>query len=375
MTPLVVAHCRAGFEPEAAADLRRAAAEAGTELHVDATVGRAYVVATPVAFDPKRWARALADSPPVFVRSLFFATGPHVLVDPSPSKHRPDRVVPLVGAIGEFAAGFPLPGAPAGGLVFGSLRLETPDTNDGKELSGLCRSLEQRLAGRLRERGLLLPEGDSAIARRPALHVLLVDGAHAYVGASRPPWGSPWPMGIPRLRMPSGAPSRSALKLAEAFVTFLGERERDLVGAGMRAVDLGAAPGGWTWQLAHRGLRVTAVDNGPLKGEVADDSLVTHLRTDGYGFVPRRPVDWMVCDIADKPARVAALVALWIGEGHARRTIFNLKLPMKQRYDELRRCESIIVEALRRAGVKHALAFRQLYHDREEVTGYCTRVD
>src|SRR6185436_8651688 len=98
---------------------------------------------------------------------------------------------------------------------------------------------------------------------------------------SRAPWGSPWPMGIPRIRMPRGAPSRSTLKLAEALITFLGDREPESLRAGMRAVDLGAAPGGWTWQLAHRGLRVIAVDNGALKGSVEEDPLVTHVRADG----------------------------------------------------------------------------------------------
>ena len=141
----------------------------------------------------------------------------------------------------------------------------------------------------------------------------------------------------------------------------------------MRAVDLGAAPGGWTWQLAHRGLRVTAVDNGPLKGDIADDPLVTHLRVDGLRYLPKKPVDWMVCDIVEQPSRIAALVARWIGEGHARRAIFNLKLPMKKRYDEMRRCEAIIHDTLDRMHVKHTLALRQLYHDREEISGYVTR--
>ena len=182
--------------------------------------------------------------------------------------------------------------------------------------------------------------------------MLFADGAHAYVGASVAPWASRWTMGIPRLRMPGGAPSRSTLKLAEAIVTFLGDRESELLRAGMRAVDLGAAPGGWTWQLARRGLRVTAVDNGPLKGEVRDDPLVTHLRADGLSYLPKRPVDWMVCDIVEQPSRIAALVARWIGEGHARHAIFNLKLPMKKRYDEVRRCEAIIRDALAKARVK-----------------------
>ena len=142
----------------------------------------------------------------------------------------------------------------------------------------------------------------------------------------------------------------------------------------MRAVDLGAAPGGWTWQLAHRGLRVTAVDNGPLKGEVAGDPLVTPLRADGLTYVPRRPVDWLVCDIVEQPSRIAALVARWIGEGHARHAIFNLKLPMKKRYDEAIRCRRIIEGALSQAQVRHRLVLRQLYHDRAEVTGLIERL-
>jgi 23S rRNA (cytidine2498-2'-O)-methyltransferase len=375
VTPRVLAHCRGGFEPEAASDLRRVAAAAETDAEIDAAVGRGYVVAMPRAFDSQRWPRALERTPPVFVRSLFFGTGPHALADASRPKGRPDRVPPLVALTAALSSEFALPGAARGTrghLAFGALRLETPDTNDGKELSRVCRAVEGPLTEALRAAGIL-SAGDANPAQLPALHVLFADGAHVYVGASLPPWGSRWPMGIPRLRMAAGAPSRSALKLVEALVTFLGDRELELMHAGMRAVDLGAAPGGWTWQLAHRGLRVTAIDNGTLRGEVADDPLVTHLRVDGLKYVPRKPVDWLACDIAEQPSRIAALVARWIGEGHARRAIFNLKLPMKKRYDEMLRCEAIIHETLQRSRVKHTLVLRQLYHDRAEVSGFLAR--
>ncbi len=378
MTPRIVAHCRAGFEEEAAADLTRIARAAETGVEVESPSGRGFVVCTPQAFDSQRWPRALEALPPVFVRSLFFGTGPYALFDPLTTKGRPDRVAPIVALVDTFRTCFMVPGAPHGArgrLSFGELRLETADTNDGKEVSRLCRAIEGRLTDVLREHGVLVATSPATAQQRlPALHVLFSDGAHVHVGASLPAWGSPWRMGIPRLRMPRGAPSRSALKLAEAFVTFLGERELDLVHAGMRAVDLGAAPGGWSWQLAARGLRVIAVDNGPLKGEVADDPLVTHLRTDGYSYVPRKPVEWLVCDIVDSPSRIAALVARWIGQGYAQRALFNLKLPMKKRYDEMLRCESILRESLGRARVKHILALRQLYHDREEVTGFVERL-
>ncbi len=368
--PALVAHCRAGFEPEAAADLAGLAEAAGTALALDAPSGRGFVVARPARFERARWTRTLADAAPIFVRSLFVGSGPHALFDPATTKGRPDRVAPLLALIAALRADGPL----AASVPYSELRLETPDTNDGKELSGLCRALAVPLAQALTNGGALAACGDvPERTPRPRLHVLFADGAQVWIGASVPPWGSPWPMGIPRMRMPREAPSRSTQKLAEAFVAFLGERAPELLRPGMKAVDLGAAPGGWSWQLAHRGLRVTAVDNGPLKGEVAQDSLVTHLRVDGLGYRPRRPVDWTVCDIAEQPARVAALVGRWIADGDARRTIFNLKLPMKKRYDEVRRCRAIIDDALTRAGVRYTLAFRQLYHDREEVTGYCAR--
>jgi 23S rRNA (cytidine2498-2'-O)-methyltransferase len=309
------------------------------------------------------------------VRSLFFGTGPHTLIDKAASGGRPDRLTPLLAILERFRAEFPLPGlrrAARGRAVFTDVRLETPDTNEGKALSGLTRSLAARLEAGLAERGAIAAKShDESSATALHLHVLFADGASVLVGASAAPWASPWPMGIPRLHMPRAAPSRSALKLAEAFVTFLGIREREFVGAGMRAVDLGAAPGGWTWQLAQRGLRVIAVDNARLKGDAADNPLVTHVRADGLSFRPRRPVDWLVCDIVDQPAKVAAVVADWMVDGAARRAIFNLKLPMKKRYDEVARCERLISERLARAGTRFELRLKQLYHDREEVTGYC----
>jgi len=48
---------------------------------------------------------------------------------------------------------------------------------------------------------------------------------------------------------------------------------------------------------------------------------------------------------------------------------------MKKRYDEVRRCEQRIAQVMAAAGVRHTLAMRQLYHDREEVTAYLSRID
>ena len=301
---------------------------------------------------PARLSDALTRRPPIFAREICVGAGPFTLGER-------DRITPIVKAAGES------------GVQCGLLWLEYPDTNDGKQLSSMCRRLEPLLRNALLASQSLTTKEN---LRLPRLHVVFTSKQEAIIATSAPVWNSAWPMGIPRLKMPRDVPSRSTLKLAEAFGTFLTEDEQlRLLRPGLRAVDLGAAPGGWTWQLAHRGVRVTAVDNGPMKGSVVDDPLVTHLREDGLTWRPKRSVDWLVCDIVLQPIRIAELVARWIANGAARRAIFNLKLPMKKRYDEVRRCEQRMLEITERAGVNADLRIRQLYHDREEVTGYLTR--
>jgi 23S rRNA (cytidine2498-2'-O)-methyltransferase len=172
--------------------------------------------------------------------------------------------------------------------------------------------------------------------------------------------------------MPSSAPSRSTLKLAEALIEFIPQREHATrLAPGMTAADLGASPGGWTWQLVQRGLSVIAVDNGEIDPKLLDSGQVKHRRDDGFHFRPSDPFDWMVCDMVESPSRIARLAARWIAEGWCRETIFNLKLPMKKRWEEVERCRAIIDEAL--GGSGYYLRVKQLYHDREEVTAHLAR--
>ncbi len=81
-----------------------------------------------------------------------------------------------------------------------------------------------------------------------------------------------------------------------------------------------------------------------------------------------------MCDIADKPARVANMIGLWVSQGWCREAVFNLKLPMKQRYAEVARLRERIEQQCEEAGLDVALSFKQLYHDREEVTGHIMRL-
>lgn len=280
-----------------------------------------------------------------FARQLIFALGPLAL---SPE----NRLPPLIEAAKSLHG------------PYGRIWLETADTNEAKELSAFCRKFEPHLKKALTQASLLKPDAP----RLPRLHVFFTDSSTAWAGTSQPGNSSNWPMGIPRLRMPHEAPSRSMLKLAEALLEMLSEQEREQLRPGRRAVDLGASPGGWTWQLTQRGMKVTAVDNGPMDIALMESGLVEHLRADGFTFRPRHPVDWLVCDMVDKPARVVDLVARWFERGDCRAALFNLKLPMKRRFEEAQLSRNILEGRLGRLGGIWRIQMRQLYHDREEIT-------
>ncbi|HET8707800.1 MAG TPA: 23S rRNA (cytidine(2498)-2'-O)-methyltransferase RlmM, partial [Pseudomonadales bacterium] len=167
---------------------------------------------------------------------------------------------------------------------------------------------------------------------------------------------------------------RACMKLEEALATLLTPADQEkLLKPGMKVVDLGAAPGGWTWQMVRRNMFVTAIDNGPMNKELMSTGQVEHLRVDGFKFKPRKKVNWFLCDIVDKPSRVAQLVSEWVKNNYSDNYIFNLKLPMKKRVDEIEKCREKIVSTIP-AGKKYKLVIKQLYHDRQEVTCFLSLV-
>ena len=168
--------------------------------------------------------------------------------------------------------------------------------------------------------------------------------------------------GQARMRDMPGAPSRSYLKLEEAF-RILGRAPA----SGETVADLGAAPGGWSLSAARRGAAVTAVDNGPLKGDAASLPNIAHERADAFTFAPsaRAPFVWLLCDIVDRPERVLKLVARWVEERWCRFYVVNLKLGRSDStlvWDRLHDPRGPI------SGASTRFLMRQLFHDRDEIT-------
>jgi 23S rRNA (cytidine2498-2'-O)-methyltransferase len=159
------------------------------------------------------------------------------------------------------------------------------------------------------------------------------------------------------------APSRSYLKLEEAYL-ILGREPAP----NETAVDLGAAPGGWSYSAAKRGARVIAVDNGPLKGGALDHPLIEHRREDAFGFRPAagEVFDWLFCDLVEEPHHVMRnIVEPWLAGGWCRRFVVNLKFG---RVDALALVQEVTAADRVVASRARNLRVRHLYHDREELT-------
>lgn len=343
-------HCRPGFENEACAEISDHAAGVEATGYARAKPNSAYAEFVFSESDgAHRLMRGVRFSRLIFPRQ--WAQGQWLDLPET------DRI----GVLLEELKAYP---------VFGSVWLEVFDTNDGKELSNFCRKFEAPLRKALEKGGRLKDGGNG-----PRLLLTFKSGREVFLGFADAENSAMWPGGVPRLKFPRQAPSRSTLKLEEAWHHFIPRDQWDQrLAPGMTAVDLGASPGGWTWQLVNREIEVMAVDNGPMNEALLETGLVGHYRADGFAFRPKRSVDWMVCDIVEKPAKNAALLETWIGEGLCREAVVNLKLPMKQRYTEVKRLLERIADGLAERGVKANIGCKQLYHDREEVTCHLRRL-
>ena len=127
-----------------------------------------------------------------------------------------------------------------------------------------------------------------------------------------------------------GPPSRAYLKLWEAL-TRIGRHPVP----GETCLDLGAAPGGWTWALARLGAQVTAVDKAPLDPAIAAMPGVSCRQESAFGLDPRQevPVDWLFSDIICYPARLLGLVQRWMEAGAARNIVCTLKFQGETDHD------------------------------------------
>ena len=173
---------------------------------------------------------------------------------------------------------------------------------------------------------------------------------------------SNWAGGVRRFAREPEQISRAEFKLLETLETF----NIELPPRG-RALDLGAAPGGWTRVLRQKEQYVTAVDPAWLHPTLQKDKGVRHLRLTAEEYLEQYPdtydiiVNDMRLDARDSARLMAAYGRTLYPHGLA---IITLKLP-ETKY------ESALDHALNILRQKYCIAgARQLFHNRSEVTVY-----
>lgn len=187
--------------------------------------------------------------------------------------------------------------------------------------------------------------------------------AYALVGLSAATANlSNWAGGMRRFAREEGQLSRAEFKLLEALELF----RIDLPPRGL-ALDLGAAPGGWTRVLRQRGQYVTAVDPGALDPRIAADPNVRHKRMTAEAYLRDEPdefdliVNDMRMDGRDSARLMVACARLLYPGGLA---LMTLKLPETGRMPVLAQAQALLARAYTVAGA------RQLFHNRSEITLY-----
>jgi 23S rRNA (cytidine2498-2'-O)-methyltransferase len=151
--------------------------------------------------------------------------------------------------------------------------------------------------------------------------------------------------------------SRAEFKLREAV------RKFGLELAGGRALDLGAAPGGWTKVLADAGMEVVAVDPAALDERVATLANVMHAAVRAEDYVPDGPFDLLVNDMNTSPedsARLMVAMAPHLRPGAF--AVMTVKLVIRHPQRLLDNVAGIL------AGTYATLRIKNLFHNRREVT-------
>ena len=348
----VLLYCRSGFEKECAGEIQDKATQREVFGFPRLKSNTGFVL-----FECYQADEADKLIKEVDFQSLIFARQMIAVAAEIKDLPTDDRISPILETLSE-KEGFPR---------CGDIRIETPDTNEAKELLKFCRKFTVPMRQAMRGKGLMTAKDN---VKKPVLHLCFIAPGHCLVGYSYPTNNSQFFMGIPRLKFPSDAPSRSTLKLEEAFHVFIPRDEWDeRLAPGMWGVDLGACPGGWTYQLVKRSMFVHCVDNGMMADSLMETGQIKHHMVDGFKFEPdRKNVTWIICDMVEKPARVAHLMGEWIIKGWAKEALFNLKLPMKGRYDEVLQDIENLKQFLIDNKVKFKMQAKHLYHDREEIT-------
>jgi 23S rRNA (cytidine2498-2'-O)-methyltransferase len=189
---------------------------------------------------------------------------------------------------------------------------------------------------------------------------VLLDGATCYMGMSHSRLNvSTWSGGMIHYKKDDVDISRAKYKLIEAISTF----KLDLSKV-HNALDLGAAPGGWTSVLLEKEIAVTAVDITDMDVRLSKYKNYTNIKGNISGLdLPEQSFDFLTSDISLNAKSTATMInkasRFLKNNGYA---IVTVKLMGDKVRRSIKEVKEIYQEVFEIEEVK------QLFHNRDEVT-------
>jgi 23S rRNA (cytidine2498-2'-O)-methyltransferase len=204
-------------------------------------------------------------------------------------------------------------------------------------------------------------EGAALDVRNPEQVLSVVcTPARAYLGFSLAAENlSTWAGGVHRFKREKEQISRAEFKLLEILSLF-----QLRFPAGGTALDLGAAPGGWTRILCKHAMRVVAVDPADLDLRVRSNPAVSHVRQTAQTYLPTGEQFDIILDDMRMDALASARIMLLAAsslkpDGLA---ILTLKLPKRSMASTATSALKLLQKGYLVVGA------RQLFHNRHEIT-------
>lgn len=205
-------------------------------------------------------------------------------------------------------------------------------------------------------------DAEPAVQRPDLIVAIYADAATIYAGFGTPEdMLSDWPGGAIRFQREEGQISRAKFKLLEAEQAF-GLQYADY----RKALDIGAAPGGWSSLLLERGLQVTAIDPADMHPSLAGHPRLTHLKQNASDVkLENGAYDLLVCDMSWSPMLMARLV---LDVRHAlapqATAVVTVKLMHRKPLQTIREVKERLETGF------EVMKAKQLFHNREEITLY-----
>ncbi len=165
---------------------------------------------------------------------------------------------------------------------------------------------------------------------------------------------SPFPHGEVLFEEDKRPPSRAYLKLYEGLSIAKKWPQK-----GEKCLEIGAAPGSWSYVLASLETQLTCCDRSPLDPSLDAFSNIHFIKGDAFSLTPDKvgPVDWLFSDVICFPDKLYSYIQLWLDAKACRNFLCTLKFQ-----------EGVSLDILHSFASIEGSQIVHLYHNKHELT-------